>query len=90
MSTLVATKTRSITLTLPEPLAATAEEMARQERIGLDELFRRALRSYEIEKIQLQIALARPDGAEDQYMTMDEVCAYIKSTRSQGEERESA
>jgi hypothetical protein len=57
-----------------------AEELARTENIEVSELFRLALRSYELAKIQALTALARPKGTEEQDMTMDEVCAYIKST----------
>jgi len=90
MSTAVENATRTFTITLPEYVARDIEDSARREQCSVEEFLKIALRAYALHQTQIRTVLSQPEDARDEYMTMDEVNAYVHEQRRADRELKSA
>lgn len=81
---------RSLTITLPAPIADAAEQMAREENVSISELFRRAVRSLQLQRITLAVEELRPQSSRDaEDEALQDIYRSIKEARRE-EERKTA
>jgi hypothetical protein len=93
MSALVAISTPKLIIELPEDIAREAERISREENIEVQELFRRALRLFELDRIHRFIEAVRPQASRDELdqqedARTEEVSALIKAMRRQDEQEQ--